>query len=288
MRRIASITFVFVALSVVAGCKEVDQKKDVIAQVGRETLTLRDLSEEIPHEIQSRLKDSEIKEYVLRWINKEVLYQEALGLHLEEQSDFKREIEGLKKELLINKLLEVTVDVKRVEIADEEIQTFYDQNNEAFLLNDDVVHCYHVLCRAWEEADGVRNQLSQGVPFDEVVSGLNADSLEFGNWDLGYFTREQIIPEISKVVFNLPVGYLSSPIKSEYGYHVLKVVDKRTKGQKKALSEVKEEIRMKLAELRRQEYYERFLLQTKNKYQIQSNFQLLGSMTTDSLAKKGE
>lgn len=281
------ILFIALFLTILFGCKQSQQETDIIAQVGERTLTVRELSDEIPHQLQSSLKESEIKEYVLRWINKEVLYQEALSRKLDQRVDFKRELENLQRELLINKLLEVAVDSEPVTISNEEIRALYDQSGDEFTLNDDVVHCYHILCRSREEANDIRSRLTQGASFEEIILGMNQDSLTFKNWDLGYFTRDQIIPEISKVVFNLPVGSVSNPIKSDYGYHILKVLDKRNKGQKKNLSEVEDEIRLKLMELRRQESYERFLLETKNKYSIQSNFQLLDSLTTDSLANKG-
>ena len=286
MKTVSLVTgFVLLMLS---GCRQQEQEKDIIAQVGNEALSLTELSDEIPYQIQSSLKESDIKEYVIRWINKEVLYQEALRLKLDDRPDFQQEVNKLKKELLINKLLEVNIDSKPVTVSDEEIQKFYDQNGEEFLLNDEVVHCYHILLNNRQEADDIRSRLTQGVPFDQVIAAMNPDSLKFKNWDLGYFTKEQILPEISKIVFSLPVGSYTTPIKSDFGYHVLKVVDKRTKGQNKDLSEVSEEIRIKLSELRRRDNYEHYLLQAKSRYQIQSNFQLLDSITTDSLVNKGE
>jgi parvulin-like peptidyl-prolyl isomerase len=274
--------------SLFIACKPADQEKDIIAQVGNETLTLRKLSDQIPLQLQSTLKESEIKEYVVRWINKEILYQEALSLKLDERADFQYELERMEKELLVNKLLEVLIDSKPVSVSDAEIQGVYDESTEEFILNEDVVHCFHILCETREQADGIRSQLSQGVLFEHVVLGSNADSIKFENWDLGYFSRTEILSDIAKVAFSLPVGAFSNPIKTEHGFHILQVVDKRAKGQKKDLTQVKDEIRMKLAELKRQENYERFLVQTKNKYPIQSNFQLLDSITKDSIVSKGE
>ncbi len=287
MKKVSSVT-IFIFLTISLGCGQQKQKKDIIAQVGQDALSLTELSDEIPYQIQSSLKESDIKEYIIRWINKEVLYQEAIRLGLDERPDFQQELENLKRELLINKLLEVTIDSKPATVTDEEIQNFYDQNGEEFVLNDEVVHCYHILCSSRQEAEAIRERLTLGAPFDQIIAVMNPDSLRFKNWDLGYFTKDQILPEIAKIVFSLPVGSYTNPIKSDFGYHVLKVVDKKTKGQKKDLSEVNKEIRLKLTELQRQENYERYLLQAKSRYQIQSNFQLLDSITSDSLANKGE
>lgn len=286
----ATLFLLFFSLLIFIHCQQPLPETDIIARVGDASLSIRELSEEIPQQLQTSAKQTEIKEYVIRWINKEVLYQEALSLKLDQRPDFQKELARLKRELLINELLELAIDRNPINISDAEIQKVYDQNDEDFLLNDDVVRCYHILCSTREEAESIRSRLAQGVPFEEVVKTMNPDSLQFKNWDVGYFTKEQIIPEISKEVFSLPVGAYSSAIKSDFGYHILKVIDKRSKGQKRHLSDVKEEIRMRLTELKRQEYYERYLLQTKSKYQIHSNFQLLDAMTSDSLvsAKKGE
>ena len=267
------------------GCKKSEEERDVVASVGSRHLLLIEVIDGIPSQIRPRLTSSETREYVLRWIDDEVLYQEGLSQKLDQRPEVQRELEKLKREFIINKLTEMALD-KQIQVSDEDIQAFYAANSEAFILLDDEVRAYHILCATKPEADSIRKRLVAGEDFEAIIHSLNRDSVQV-DWDLGYFTRDQIMPEISKVVFDLPPSAYSPPIKSEFGYHILKVVDKKKKGEKKEVEAVKEEIRIKLEEQKRQENYQRFLSQTKSKYKIQSFFQLLESVALDSLKSRG-
>jgi parvulin-like peptidyl-prolyl isomerase len=267
------------------GCKNSPEESNVVASVGSRQLLLNEVIDGIPRQIRPRLTSAETREYVLRWINDEVLYQEGLHQKLDQRPDVQKELEKIKRELIINKLMELALD-KQIQVSDGEIQAFYSENNETFILLDDEVRAYHILCETKPEADSIRKRLVAGEDFKTIIVSLNRDTVRV-DWDLGYFTRDQIMPEISRVIFDLPVGAYSQPIKSEFGYHILKVVDKKKKGEKKEVAAVKEEIRIKLEEQKRQENYQRFLLQTKGKYKIQSFFQLLESVVLDSLTNRG-
>lgn len=263
------------------GCNNLEkEEKQVLAKVGKETLTLEEVMAEIPKEIRSNLSSSDIREYVRRWINNQVLYQEARRQKLDERIDLQKEFEKLKKELLINKLIEVELD-NEVTATDEEIQAYFDSNKDSFVLTEDVVHAYHILVKTQKEANAIRKRLRSGETFEALSKEVNSDS-DINAWDLGYFSRDEVIPQISKVVFNMPIGALSFPIKSDFGYHILRLVDKQNKGDIKKFETVVEEIRLKLEAQKKQERFHRFLLQMKSKTIIETNFTLLDSVTLDS------
>jgi peptidyl-prolyl cis-trans isomerase C len=121
-----------------------------------------------------------------------------------------------------------------------------------------------------------------------VAREVAADSLYEGEWDWGYFTTADVLPEISRAVFAAKKGGVTRPIKTDYGYHVLKIIDKQNKGAVKSLDRVREEIRLKLETKKKQDKYQRFLLQLKSKYSIETNFQLLDSALLDSLLLAGD
>ncbi|MFQ5753606.1 MAG: peptidylprolyl isomerase [bacterium] len=289
MKILKFMWLIIVSMNLVLGvrCNGPKEKQNVIANVGNKSLTLYEILEDATSPIRSNLTALDIREYVLRWIEDEVLYQEALNRKLDESIDLKKEFEKLKKELLINKLIEQTLD-NQFPVSEEEITNYYENNKESYVLSQDVVHAYHILVKTRKEANTVRNRLKKGEAFEEIATSTSNDSLKNDNWDLGYFSTEEIIPAISKVVFNLPVGAYSLPIKSEFGYHIVKVIDKQKKGNIKPLNLVKEEIRLKLEEQKKQKNYQRFLLQTKSNYKIQTNFQLLDAVVLDSLIRKGD
>ena len=268
-------------------CDKQAEKQNVVARVANETLSLEEIMDEIPTQIRANLTSSLLRQYVLRWVNNQVLYQEGLKLDLHQRSDLKKEFERLRVELLVNKLLELTLD-KQVSVSDQEIEMYFEANKEEFQLSKDMVHAYHVCVDSKQEANAIGRRLKRGEAFPEILSEIRSDSSVMQDWDLGYLSRDEIInSDISRVMFSLPKGAYSYPIKSESGYHIVKSVDKRKKGETMALEMVRDAIRLKLEEKKRQENHQRFLLQAKSNFEIQTNFQLLDSVVLDSLIREG-
>ncbi|RMF68752.1 MAG: hypothetical protein D6743_02950 [Calditrichaeota bacterium] len=283
LRRFHSVVFVAVALFLFGTpCKKPEQRKDVVAVVGDDYLTLGALIEGIPSQIYPNLSPMELREFALMWIDNQVLYQEARQRKLDDRPDFKRELAKVKQELLIDKLIDEALG-SEVEVSDEEVKNYYEANKESYKLTDDVVRANHILVGNKEEANEIRRRLRRGEAFADVARAVSGDSTDADNWDLGYFTRDEIIPELAKVVFNMPVGASSYPIKTEFGYHIVQVVDKQKKGEVRRFDAVKEEIKLKLKAKKRQDRKQRFLLQLKSRYKIHTNFQLLDSTAVDSL-----
>ena len=284
IRRKFVYLIVFILSTVfLSSCEKPVDERYVVAKVEDESLTIQALIAEIPPQIRSNLSEVEIREYVLRWINSQVLYHEALEQKFDERLEFQMEIEELKRELLITKLVEQALN-EDVSVTDEEIQAYFDANQEGFRLIEDLVHAYHVLLGTRKEANDVSRRLKAGESFAAVFSDVSLDSSNnTDDWDLGYFSKDKIAPEISNVVFKLRKGATSLPIKSAFGYHVVQLVDKKKKGEVKNFELVKEEIRLKIQARKKQDKYQRFLLQMKSKHPYETNFKLLDSAVLDSL-----
>jgi len=282
-----ALTCLLFLLPSIFACEKSKDKSNVIAIVGEESLTMDELMNQIPAYIRSDISSVVIREFVLRWINDQVLYQEAKARKIDEKPEVQHEFEMLKRDLLINKLIESTLE-SDINVSNEEIQAYYDANNEGFILSEDMVHAYHVLVKSQEEAREVRRRLRGGESFESVTKFTTDDSLAMDEWDLGYFTKDEVIPEISSVVFKMAVNALSFPIKSDFGYHIVKLVDRQKKGDIKKFDLVKDEIKHKLITKKKEDKYQRFLLQMKSKIKIQTNFKLLDSSIIDSILHEGD
>ena len=282
-RKVVYLIVLILSTVFLSSCKKPVDERYVVAKVEDESLTIQALMAEIPSQIRSNMSKVEIREYVLRWINSQVLYHEALEQKFDKRLEFQMEIEKLKRELLITKLVEQALN-DDVTVTDEEIQAYFDANQEGFRLTEDQVHAYHVLLGTRKEANDVRRRLKAGKSFAAVFSEVSLDSSNHtDDWDLGYFSKDKIAPEISNVIFKLRKGATSLPIKSAFGYHVVQLVDKKKKGEVKNLELVKEEIRLKIQAMKKQDKYQRFLLQMKSKHPYETNFRLLDSSVLDSL-----
>jgi peptidyl-prolyl cis-trans isomerase C len=92
------------------------------------------------------------------------------------------------------------------------------------------VHARHILVETEDEAKAVREELDKGGDFAELAKSKSKDpgaAAEGG--DLGFFTKDQMVPEFADAAFNLDKGKLSEPVKSPFGWHIIRVEEKRTR-----------------------------------------------------------
>jgi len=275
----------FIAILAVACTVPEEKPRTVIAKVEDEELTYEEIEQDLSPNIRAHLTPMDIKEYVFRWIDNEVLYQEALLRNLDEDEDLQKTLEQIKRELIINNLIQRTLQ-NQVQVSELEVRAYYDSNQVEFVLPEDMVRCEQIVVPTRKQAEEVRKRLRAGEAFEELAREVSVDSLQrlTNGLDSGYVVRGEMIPEIGKVAFNMPVGAYSRPIKTAYGYHIVKVVDKVKAGEPHRFEEVKDQIRLKLEAQKQQENYQRFLLQTKSKFRVTTNFQALNSVLADSLA----
>ena len=160
--------------------------------------------------------------------------------------------EELKESLIMEKLLEQAV-YSRVTVADMEVATYFAANRNQFNRPAQVRARQIVVA---DEAEGleVLGLLRQGQSFAEVAEeySLSPDAQQGG--DLGFFGRGEMPPEFDAIVFDLPVSRLSDLVKSEYGYHIFLVEEKR-KAKRLSKKEAKEEILSILEGRKKEEVY---------------------------------
>lgn len=160
--------------------------------------------------------------------------------------------EELKESLIMEKLLEEAV-YSRVAVIDQEIAAYYEANRKQFN-RPAQVRARQILVADEAEGQAVLGLLRQGRPFAEIAAeySLSPDAAEGG--DLGFFAKGEMPPEFDEVVFDLPVNRLSDLVKSEYGYHIFLVEEKR-KASRLKQKDVADEIRAILESQKKEEIY---------------------------------
>ncbi|MGB9166515.1 MAG: peptidylprolyl isomerase [Rhodomicrobium sp.] len=109
------------------------------------------------------------------------------------------------------------------------------------------VHARHILVKTEDEAKDLVKQLKAGADFKELAQKSSDGGSAHSGGDLGYFARGQMVKSFEDAAFALEAGQISDPIKSEFGWHVIKVEDKRTKPAP-AFEEVKDQITASLSQ----------------------------------------
>jgi peptidyl-prolyl cis-trans isomerase C len=162
----------------------------------------------------------------------------ATDAKIAESESFKRKLEHNRRKLLLEEYL--TVEAKKA-VTPEAVKKLYDDTVKS-LPPEQEVRARHILLASEEEAKNVIARLGKGEDFAKLASELSKDpgSGQTGG-DLGFFTKERMVPEFSEAAFRLDVGALSAPVKSQFGWHVIKVDEKRTKSLP-PLDDVKDQI----------------------------------------------
>ncbi len=154
--------------------------------------------------------------------------KDALDNYLKNQDmDRAQFTELLKEQLIINNLKEkLTSDIT---VTDDDVKKYYNENKEMFKLSSPEIRASHILLKTEEEAKKVLSQLKEGKDFAELAKKYSTDSATSAEGgDLGFFGKGQMIPEFEKAAFALKPGEISDIVKSEFGYHIIKVTGERS------------------------------------------------------------
>ena len=263
--RIFFQTFIFwMLVCMISGCGPGDSDDEVVARVGDAVLTREELDRNIVWEGMGKDQESE---YVDRWINRELLYQEAKRLGLDESEELRWELELVEKEFLIQKLLERTF-AQKVQITEEEIASNYENNKDSFIVDEEEVRAFHILTKSKETADLALREIQAGRSFDEVVRERSVGIFRERGGDMGYIRRGDVIPEVARYAFRLQEGQVSPVFQSNYGYHILKIVKKRLRGSYKDIVDVRDDILKRLRVRKEQSIYYDLLFQLQNKTNV--------------------
>lgn len=152
--------------------------------------------------------------------------------------------ESMKKNQLIGEFIEKSEQFKA---TDDEVKAYYDKHKSDY----EVVKAAHILVETEEEAKNIKSELDKGSDFATIAKEKSKDtgSAENGG-DLGEFDPSIMVPEFSEALKAMKVGEISQPVKSQYGYHIIRLDDKK----EKTLDEVKDTISQQLASEKFQKY----------------------------------
>ena len=169
-----------------------------------------------------------------------VLANKAKAAGYDNDAEFKRRMDFLNQRALHAELIEKEI---APQVNDEAIRARYDKEMaETKPVNE--VKASHILVKTKEEAEAVIKDLDAGKKFEDIAKEKSTDPGSGANGgDLGYFGPGQMVPEFEAAAFALNVGeYTKTPVQSQFGFHIIKVDDKRAK-QPPAYDTVKDQIR---------------------------------------------
>lgn len=148
-------------------------------------------------------------------------YLEGQGKTLE---SFKKEMRDSIEIQLRDKALRDAV-VGDIEPTDDELMAYFEKNISNYT-EDEQVRASHILVSDLDTANKVLDELNNGADFAELAKKYSTDTgTKDKGGDLGFFGRGQMVKEFEDTAFSLQVGEVSQPVKTQYGYHIIKVTD---------------------------------------------------------------
>jgi len=242
------------ALALLAGAASPLRAQDanpIVAKVNGVEIRQSDINaaEEEAGQLPPMAPDAK-QDYLVQFLSDMILVSKAAeDKKLADTPAFKSKLEFARKKLLMEALL---AQVGKDAMTDAAMRKVYDEAIKQ-MSDEQEVHARHILVRAAPGDDkaskaaedkikAVIARLNKGEDFAKVAAEVTEDpSGKANGGDLGYFTKEQMVPEFATVAFSLDKGKISAPVKTQFGWHVIKVEDKRTK-PKPSFEDVKPQV----------------------------------------------
>src|ERR1700716_4016519 len=166
------------------------------------------------------------KENVLAFlIDMKIVAKAAEDKKIENNDDFKKRLAFTRNRFLRDSLLATE---GKAATTDEAMKKVYEEASKQ-ITGEMEVHARHILVETEDEAKAVAEELKKGADFADLAKKKSKDPGAADGGDLGFFTKEQMVPEFSAVAFTLEPGKVSDPVKSQFGWHVIKVEEKRNR-----------------------------------------------------------
>jgi len=158
-------------------------------------------------------------------IDMKIVAKAAEDEKIADTEDFKKRLAFTKNRLLMDSLLAAKGKAATTDDAEKKV---YDDAAKQ-ISGEQEVHARHILVETEDEAKAVKAELDKGADFAELAKKKSKDPGASDGGDLGFFTKEQMVPEFSEVAFKLDPGKISDPVKSQFGWHIIKVEEKRNR-----------------------------------------------------------
>lgn len=216
----------------------------VIAKVNGYNITVKEVelaSDDLRpqlEQIPANLRFAFVVEYL---IERHLLAQEALKENITESDEYKYRLKfyqakSLRDAYFTNKL--------SPSVTEEQVREAYEKEASK-VTTEKRARARHILVNSEEDAKAVVERLNNGEKFEDVAKQVSLDGSRDYGGDLGFFTEAEMVPEFSKAVFSLKKGEVSGPVKTDFGWHIIKLEDVQ-EGGAQPFERVKDPIRLVL------------------------------------------
>jgi peptidyl-prolyl cis-trans isomerase C len=295
VKAIASAKIITTALCITAlfGCQkgtpgsttETKKEGQVVAEVNGSTITTGEFNNELknlPEYLKTMAETPQgRKEMLDTMVIRELILQQADKDGLDKSPEIAQKLEDLRKRLIVETFLKKKVETD-AKVGDDDLKKFYEQNKDKFKTGEQF-RASHILVKTEKEAKDILAQIKAGGKFEELARKNSVDASAAKGGDLGWFGKGSMVPVFEKAVQTLKEGQVSDVVKSDFGYHIIKLTGKRPAGLR-PFEEVKDQIKAAIMPAKQQEVFQKIKDELKKNAKISVKEDVLSSMG----ANKGE
>ena len=261
-----------------AGAKKEGQ---VLAEVNGATITTGDFTSELknlPEYLKSMADTPQgRKEMLDTMVIRELILQKAAKDGLDKGPELEEKLRELKKRLIVESFLKKKVE-SDAQVSDADLKKFYDQNIEKFKSGEQI-KASHILVKTEKEANDILAQIKAGGKFDELAKKFSVDSSSAKGGDLGWFGKGAMVPVFEQTALALKEGQISDVVKSDFGFHIIKLTGKRPAGTR-PFDEVKDQIKAAIMPGKQQEIFQKIKEELKKSAKVTVKEDVLNAMDT--------
>ncbi len=218
-----------------------------LATVNGKVITDEDLSALVANLPQFQkdlaVKDSNTRKQLIHdLVDQELMVQDATALKLENTKEFQDTMAMLRRQALVNALVQKQLAPK---VNNESVKDYYNKHKARY--STDEVHAQHILLGTEKEAEAVLAEVKRpGVDFQKVAEAKSKDpTAKNTRGDVGFFTHTSFDKAFTDAAFSASVGEIVGPVKTAFGFHVIKVVERKV-GKISDFAEVEQLVRSDL------------------------------------------
>jgi peptidyl-prolyl cis-trans isomerase C len=196
-------------------------------------IALDDIGASLPQQIEGPARQAYILDYL---IDAKLVAQKAETDKMGEGAEFAKKVAYYRDKVLMEDLLG---KVAKDAASDAAIQKTYDDVAKQQKVEEEI-HARHILVETEPDAQAALKRVKAGEDFAKIAAEMSKDPGSKGG-DLGWFTRERMVPEFAEAAFKMQPGQVSEPVKSQFGWHIIKVEERRQK-QFPPLDQVRDQV----------------------------------------------
>ena len=234
---------------------------------------LDNLINSLPPEQQQQFKTREGRRTLLdELIAQDLFYFEAKEAKYDETQEFKDLMKDTEEKML--KTSAIANFMKDVAVTDAECEAYFNEHPELFIVPESV-RASHILLPAEQQAKDIIKEIKDGKKsFEQAAHDYSVCPSKDNGGDLNYFQKGRMVPAFEDAAFAMQPGEMSDePVKSDFGYHIIKVTDRQPE-QPMPYDVAKEEIRNHLLGQKQNKEFLKHVDELKEKYPVEMNIGL--------------